>query len=144
MSARAWDVGLGLGFAALGALLVLAGRSLPAGLAGVPGPGVFPMLIGAGLVALGLGLAATSTPGRATYWEHGWTATPTRQVLAILALLAVYAALWAAVPFIWRTPVLLVCLYRVVGEPWLRSVVIAVVTTAVLAGVFDGLLRVRL
>jgi putative tricarboxylic transport membrane protein len=144
MNARRWDVGLGLGFAALGVLLAIAGWRLPPGLSGVPGPGVFPMLIGTGLLALGIGLAAFSNPGRATYWEQGWTATTTRQVVIILALLALYAALWNMVPFIWRTPVLLAGIYRVVGEPWPRSLMIAVVTTAVLAGVFDGLLRVRL
>jgi hypothetical protein len=144
MSARAWDLGLGLAFALLGVLLAVAGTRLPPGIAGVPGPGVFPMAIGAILVALGLALAWTRTPAGATYWERGWRAAPTRQVAAILVLLAVYVALWDVVPFIWRTPALLVGIYLVVGEPWLRSLAVAVVTTAALAGVFAGLLRVRL
>ncbi len=67
-----------------------------------------------------------------------------RQVAAILALLAAYLALWDAVPFVWRTPLLLSGIYRTVGEPWLRSSVLAVSITALLVGVFDALLRVRL
>jgi hypothetical protein len=144
MSVRTWDAALGTLFAGIGLLLVVAGWRLPPGLAGVPGPGVFPIAIGAVLIALGLVLASTRTRDRATYWEREWTAPETRQVVAIVLLLIGYVALWEVVPFIWRTPALLLGIYLVVGEPWLRSLVIAAAATGVLAGVFSGLLRVRL
>lgn len=145
MNARAWDLGLGLAFAVLGVMLAVAGGRLPPGIAGVPGPGVFPTAIGAVLIALGVALAWVRGPGSdVTYWERGWRAPATRQVIAIVALLAIYVALWDIVPFIWRTPALLFGIYLIVGEPWLRSVIVAVATTAALAGIFAGLLRVRL
>jgi len=148
MNARRWDTGLGLAFAVLGASLALAGRGLPDGLAHVPGPGFFPTMIGLGLAFLGLALAASArrpVPSALTdYWPHGWRDRRPRQVAAILALLAAYLALWDAVPFVWRTPLLLAGIYRTVGEPWLRSSVLAVSITALLVGVFDALLRVRL
>jgi len=144
MSARRWDTALGIGFAALGGALALAGWGLPEGLAGVPGPGFFPILIGLGLIVLGLGLAASAGRGDASYWREGWRTTGMRQIVVILTLLGMYAALWNAVPFLWRTPVLLLGIYRTVGEPWMRSILISLVATALLGGVFDTLLRVRL
>ncbi len=144
MSARAWDAGLGVTFAAFGAGLAWAGHRRPEGLAGVPGPGFFPMLIGVGLMVLGLSLAVSAGPGRPAYWDRGWRDPALARVAALLALLAAHVALWDAVPFVLRTPVVLAGIYLVVGEPWLRSVALAIGTTAVLAGVFEILLRVRL
>jgi putative tricarboxylic transport membrane protein len=144
MSVRTWDRGLGFGFAALGVALALAGWGQPEGLAGVPGPGFFPILIGVGLTALGLGLAASAGRGDASYWQQGWRTTGIRQVVVILALLVIYVALWDAVPFLWRTPFLMLGIYRTVGEPWVRSIIVSVVATALLTGVFETLLRVRL
>lgn len=144
MSVRTWDRGLGFGFAALGIALALAGWGLPEGLAGVPGPGFFPILIGVSLTALGLGLAASAGPADASYWQQGWRTTGIRQIVAIVALLVIYIALWETVPFLWRTPLLLLGIYRTVGESWVRSILVSVVATGLLAGVFQTLLRVRL
>lgn len=144
MSARAWNGAIGMAFAALGCALAAAAWRLPEGLAGVPGPGAFPLLIGVLLLVLGLGLTRLAHDERATFWEHGWTDPPVRRVAALLLLLGAYVALWDSVPFVVRTPLLLLAVYRVVGEPWLRSIAIAVSVTAALWGVFEALLRVRL
>ncbi len=144
MSARAWNGALGITFAMLGSGLAVAGWRLPEGLAGIPGPGAFPLLVGIAMAVLGLALVAFSYEERTTFWQHGWGDPPLRQVGAILGLLAAYVALWDLVPFIWRTPALLLAIYRAVGEPWLRSTTIAVGATALLWGMFEALLRVRL
>ena len=145
MTARQWDIGFGAAFAALGGALAIAGWRLPEGIAGVPGPGVFPLLIGAALVVLGAALALSAgRGGPGVYWEKDWRDPAVRRVAGILALLAAYAALWDAVPFIWRTPLLLVAIYRLTGEPWLRSLFVSAAATALLAVVFQALLRVRL
>ena len=141
MSMRGWDRGAGLAFAAIGLALAAAALRLPPGLAGIPGPGFFPLLIGVALAALGAGLALSAGPADASYWTGGSGAG---QAAGMLALLAVYVALWDLVPFLVRTPLLLVAVYRLAGEPWRRSILISAAATLALAGVFDTLLRVRL
>lgn len=144
MQGRAWDLAFGLIFAALGAGLALQGCRLPEGLAGVPGPGFFPVLVGGALFLLGVGLAIVAPRQRAVYWDRGWRDTPLRQVLAVVALLTAYAAAWDLVPFVWRTGVLLLAIYLVLRESLARSVLLAIAITAALAGVFEALFRVRL
>ena len=144
MSARAWTVSLGIAFAALGCGLAVAGWRLPEGLAGVPGPGAFPLLVGLLMATLGAALAAFPHDGRTTYWQYGLSDPPVRRIVVILVLLGVYVAVWDAVPFLLRTPLLLVAVYGVVGEPWLRSTAIGLAVTVVLWAAFQLLLRVRL
>lgn len=144
MSARAWNVSLGIAFAALGSALAVAGWRLPEGLAGVPGPGAFPLVVGLLTTALGAALAAFPHDDRRLYWQHGLSDPPVRRTLAILVLLGVYVAVWDTIPFIVRTPLLLVAIYRVAGEPWLRSTAVGLAVTVVLWAAFQLLLRVRL
>jgi len=146
------DAGYGLLFAAIGAWLAWTGWRLPPGVAGVPGPGVFPAAVGAALAALGAGLAAsavrrrTAPPGPADGAEPAGAggAGTASQVGGILALLALYAAVWDVIPFIWRTPPLLIGIYLVLREPPLRSAVVATAASVLLLVVFEILLRVRL
>lgn len=144
MSARVWDLGLGITLTAVGLAFVAGGWGMPPGVGGIPGPGFFPILVGGALTLLGCTLAASARSAHGLLWEGGWHHAPTRQVLAIVALLAAYAAVWHVVPFLVRTPPLLLAILRVSGGGWLRASVVAVVTTGVLAVVFDVLLRVRL
>jgi putative tricarboxylic transport membrane protein len=144
MSARTWDLTLGLLFATMGLALVAVGWRLPEGIAGIPGPGFFPVLIGGALAALGCALAVSARAAEGVYWEHGWRHPYLRQALLVILLLAAYAALWDAVPFLVRTPMLLVTLYRVFGVRWPVAVLVAVVTTGALGAIFTLLLRVRL
>jgi putative tricarboxylic transport membrane protein len=144
MLARTWDLTLGLVFATAGIALAVVGWRLPEGVAGIPGPGFFPMLIGGALAALGCALAVSAQAAEGVYWEHGWRHPYLQQALLVILLLATYAALWNAVPFAVRTPVLLVALYRVFRVRWPLAVLVAVVTTGVLGAIFTLLLRVRL
>lgn len=158
MTRRGWDRTFGLAFAGVGAAVAATGLALPAGVAGVPGPGVFPVGIGLALVALGLALAlsasrraalsasprAGTTPEEPSYFGRGPGDPATLRVAATLALLAAYAAAWTVVPFAWRTLVLLVALYRLFGAGWLRSATIAALVTGAVVIVFQVLFRVRL
>lgn len=139
-----WDIGIGIAFAGLGALLIVEARTFPAGTGGVPGPGFFPFWIGVLLTALGTGLALGSLHSDAVYWEQGWTSEPMQRIGGVVATVIVYLILWNSVPFLVRTPLLLLVIYRIMGESWLRSAVLAGLITAASYGVFGGFFNVRL
>jgi putative tricarboxylic transport membrane protein len=140
------DVAFGLLFAALGVALLGHSAGFPPGTPGVPGPGFFPMLVGALLCLLGLGLAAGSRRNGAAiqYWDKPWGDPAIVRIVTVIALLALYILVWERVGFIWRTPPLLFLLYLVLGVHWIRSLILAVAVTGVLAGVFQGLFSLRL
>lgn len=138
------DVAIGVVFAVAGAFVAGAGWRMPEGVGGIPGPGFFPLLIGAVLGVLGCALAVSSGRSRAVTAAPARHLWPLWQVTAIAGLLAAYVAAWDAVPFLVRTPILLLAIARVVGESWWRGAASAVLTTLALAGIFDLLLRVRL
>jgi putative tricarboxylic transport membrane protein len=144
MTARTWDLSIGVTFTVLGLLLLREGWRLPEGVAGIPGPGFLPLLIGAALATLGCALAVSARQARGVYWPRGWRDPFLRQTVAIVVLVAMYVALWDVVPFAVRTPLLLLAIYRVVGEGWWRGALVAGAATAILGLVFTVLLRVRL
>jgi len=139
-----WDSLSGVAFVILGASIFSAGRAFPVGSGGVPGPGFFPALVGGLLALLGIALVGQGLKHAPSYWEKRWTDPAIVKISAILALLAVYLWLWETVEFVARTPLLLLAAYRVLGEPWLRSTLLAVTITALLYGTFHGLFDVRL
>jgi hypothetical protein len=67
-----------------------------------------------------------------------------RQIVAILILLVAYVSLWDIVPFLARTPVLLVAIYRILGESWKRALLLAAILSVALYAVFQGLLSIQL
>ena len=150
-AAAVQDAAFGAATAAGGLLLAWTGWHLPAGVAGVPGPGVFPFAIGLTLAVLGISLTATALAQRREPGEnrrpapaHAGDRGSIRQVVTILVLLALYTLSWDWAPFLWRTPLLLLGVYLTLGEPVLRSAGIAVGATAVLLLIFETMLRVRL
>jgi len=142
MTRRQWDRALGLVFSLVGAAVAFVGVRLPIGMAGVPGPGVFPIGIGLVLAVLGLALIAAARDGD-PYFDRGWRAPTSLRVVATVLLLVAHVATWSVLPFGWRTSLLLVALYRLFGEGWLRSVAFAGVVTGAMVIVFQVLFRVR-
>jgi putative tricarboxylic transport membrane protein len=155
-----WDLWTSTLFALLGVVVCVHAWSFPGGTRGVPGPGFFPIVIGSLLIALSLALIATTrTRARAgpdaggaaadphespDYWARAGTSPVLPKIGAILLLLVVYVSLWNVVPFLARTPLLLIAIYRILGEPWPRTLLVAMLLTASLFLVFEGVLSVQL
>lgn len=134
------DLATALLFALLGILIWVEAVRFPAGVAGLPGPGLFPETIGAIMFALAALLAVRSTRSGASPM-----AIENRKSLAIaVTLVAVYLLLWGHIGFAPRTAVFLVCLLRLLGEGWKSSVAVAVVLTAVVIVAFQMGLNVTL
>jgi ABC-type uncharacterized transport system fused permease/ATPase subunit len=62
----------------------------------------------------------------------------------VMTLLVIYVSLWTTVPFLVRTPLLLIALYRLFRESWLRAALIAAAITIGLYAVFEGALSIQL
>jgi putative tricarboxylic transport membrane protein len=131
---------IGLMLLALAAAAILASLGYPAGRAGVPGPALFPRLVGAALAACALWLI----------WRPG-IATPLdippgrpRAIAMTAVLLVAYAATWDVVPFVPRTALLLVAFLRLLSVGWTGTLVTAVGLSVVTFVVFERLLAVRL
>jgi hypothetical protein len=107
----------------------------------LPGPGFFPRIIGAVTALLAGGLLWTAVRGGAG--ED--VSIGGRRALAItVGMLAVYLLLWGVVPFPIRTIAFVTLFLRLVGERWLRAVVVATVLTAAVTAAFQYGLRVSL
>ena len=154
-----WDLWASALFALVGVVVCVHAWSFPGGTRGVPGPGFFPIVIGVLLIALSLALllttrsrptATVTTPARAgdslphDYWARAGTTPVLPKIAAILLLLVVYVSMWNVVPFLARTPLLLIAIFRVLGEPWPRTLLLASALTASLFLVFEGVLSVQL
>jgi hypothetical protein len=143
-----WDLASSVVLMLLGIAVVIHASGFPGAVRGVPGPAFFPMVIGGLLIALAVSLAATTRKGaRHDYWARPGGGAPRvvlRQIVAILILLVAYISLWDIVPFVARTPVMLVAIYRILGESWKRALLLAAILTVALYAVFNGLLSIQL
>jgi hypothetical protein len=143
-----WDVASSIVLMLLGVAVCIEASGFPGAVRGVPGPAFFPMVIGGLLIALAVSLAATTRNGpRHDYWARPGGGAPRvvlRQIVAILILLVAYISLWDIVPFVARTPVMLVAIYRILGESWKRALMLAAILTIALYTVFAGLLSIQL
>jgi hypothetical protein len=143
-----WDIASSLVLMLIGIIVCVQALGFPGTVRGVPGPSFFPMLIGGLLIVLAVSLAATTRKGpRHDYWARPGGGAPRvvlRQIAAILILLVTYISLWDVVPFLARTPPLLVAIYRILGEKWSRALLLAAILTFALYAVFAGLLSIQL
>jgi putative tricarboxylic transport membrane protein len=143
------DAFFGAFFAALGALILLQVRGFPAIPGQQYGAGVFPGLIGAGLVAAGVLLMALGVSRRAGLpWAsfEPWLRLP-RHVGAVAALVlgTVAYILWVDdIGFLLFAPALLLLWFLSLGVRLLPAVVTALVAVLLIWYVFYKLLRVPL
>lgn len=140
-----WDLWTSTAFALLGVAVIADAMTFPPGARGVPGPAFFPVAIGALLilfsVAIGLGsLRAPAEP----YWDRTGREPIAGRITLLLLLLVAYVAAWHAVPFVVRTPLVLVAIYRLFRESWRSALLLALGLTAALFGIFEGLLSIQL
>ena len=143
-----WDLASSVALILVGAAVCVQALGFPGTVRGVPGPSFFPMVIGLLLIALAVSLAATTRNGpRHDYWARPSGGAPRvvlGRIAAILILLVTYISLWEIVPFLARTPLLLVAIYRILGEKWSRAAMLAAFLTLALYAVFQGLLSIQL
>jgi hypothetical protein len=135
------DVWVGGAFLMLGLGVLVASFGFPPGMGRLPGPGFFPAVIGAAITCLSLALlwSAFRNPARESAAIGG------RKTMVItIGLLTVFLALWGVVPFPVRTLIFVALFLRLVGETWLRSVVVAAVLTTAVVLAFQYGLRVSL
>ncbi len=138
---RRSDVWVGGAFLVLGLGVLVSSFGFPAGMGRLPGPGFFPAVIGAAISCFALALlwSAFQKPAGGSASIGG------RKTLAItIGLLMVYLALWGVVPFPIRTLAFVAVFLRLVGETWLRSVMVAAVLTTAVVLAFQYGLRVSL
>jgi putative tricarboxylic transport membrane protein len=160
------DLGFGLALSVAGAWIAWVAGGLPAIPAQAYGPGFFPMWVGIGLAACGVGMvwralagrvpaaAASPSPQVALPAQDG--AAPTLPVapppvsalrirLAIawmLLGLALVGFLLERVGFLVCMPVFMLGFLGLVGEPWRRSLLTTAASTAIVYFSFAKLLKV--
>jgi hypothetical protein len=125
-------------FMALGAGLAASAWRLPSGVAGLPGPGFFPGIIGIVMFLLAGGLLLKS-PGTSALRIGN-----AKAVAATSALTLVYVALWGTGGFALRTAVYLAVLLMLLGERWWRALIGAAVLTGAVTAAFSLGLGLRL
>lgn len=123
--------------AVLGLLVTLATIGYPAGAQGVPGPALVPRVLGSALVVVALWLVRSPGSGGPPFARHH-VAVP-----ATMALLALYALLWRAMPYGVLTGALLLAFLRMTGTSWRGAVVAALLMAGTLQLLFERGLGVR-
>jgi hypothetical protein len=119
------------------ALWVLAWTvGFPAGMHGVPGPGLMPRLLGGALALVALQLLRTPTPSPGPIRQQ-------REIALTCLLLVVYAALWTVVPFGALTAAILLAFLRMTGASWRGAVLLAGMAGVLLHVVLVQVLAVR-
>ena len=128
-------------FAVLAGLLLFGSWLLPAGMGRLPGPGFFPGVIGAAMMALSVALvvrpSAAETAGSLLRGEM--------RTAGIAALLTFgYLALWGSGFFFLRTVLVLYVFLRILGEKPRAGISVALVLTAAVTLAFQYGLHVTL
>lgn len=139
---------------AAGTLVLVFGAALLAGalgfpfiLAGIPGPGFLPLLIGAGIVAAGTVLVTAAARGRVPapgtiLWPPlaGWV-----RVAFLLGALAVSFLLLETLGFLLVSTLFMAAMiYALGGRSWTMLTLVPVLSAGLLYGVFAVWLRVPL
>lgn len=125
--------------AILGAVVAATTLTYPPGTQGVPGPALFPRLLGLALVIVGVLIVRAPGTGAAAWVRHQ------RAVPLTMGLLAIYALLWRAIPngHGVLTGVVLLTFLRLTDLSWRNAVIASAVMATVLQLLFERGLGVR-
>lgn len=125
--------------AVVGALIVLATLAWPPGSQGVPGPALFPRLLGAALVIVSLLIHRRPGVSAPAWVRHQ------REVPLTMGLLALYALVWRAIPngHGVLTALVLLTFLRITGLSWRGAGLTAVLMATALQLLFERGLGVR-
>jgi hypothetical protein len=126
-----------LGFVVLGLGMVFYAHGFPPGMAGLPGPGFLPSVIGIATILLATALLLV--PASSEFRPGNL-----RAVLMTLLLTMTYLGFWGAGTFVFRTALFLALLMRFLGEGWIRAVAAAVVLAGGIFAAFTYGLGLRL
>ena len=128
-------------FAVLAGLLLFGSWLLPAGMGRLPGPGFFPGVIGAAMMALSVALVVRPS----TAETAGSLLRGEMRTAGITALLTFgYLALWGSGFFFLRTVLFLYVFLRILGEKPRAGISVALVLTAAVTLAFQYGLHVNL
>ncbi|MDZ7638828.1 MAG: tripartite tricarboxylate transporter TctB family protein [Bryobacterales bacterium] len=135
--------------AALGLYLVVTSRSFPAGYGSLPGPGFFPFILGILILVFSAMIAwearpAAPVPAAAPSPSAPFPAASILLPLAALLTIALWLFSWAWMPFLLRTPILVLALMRLSGSTWRAASIAALLFTATVYAIFQLGLRVDL
>lgn len=135
---------LGLGFAALGALMLQQGLTMPAVAHIEVGPGLFPSIVGGLMVVMGLGLAMRAAVSVAA--ADPPALAPARPLLfsAYLAAPLVYLALTPWLGFIVTAMSVVAILAHLGGASLARTALLATATAILVHLLFGQVMRVPL
>jgi len=142
------DSVFGVLFVVLGIAAIASGLRMPAMMEPAIGPGLMPMLVGAGFLICGGILTVQGLPELKAYAAGRLRLVEERRnpwfpAVVVLAL-AAYVPLLKIVGFAPLTAVFIIAVTRASGASWRASLVFSAVVTAVIWLLFSRLLRVPL
>lgn len=140
------DVWSAAALLALGGAILLAGRDLPLGRVGAPGPGFFPTVLAVALVLVATALLGSAWRRRAAVPAAAPPpAAGVRRVSIVAAAMTAYALVLEPVGFVGATFVLLLVLFRAVqSQRWPLALGGSAAATALSHLLFKTWLGVRL
>ena len=143
------DLFVGLFFIALGAFACLYANSLPAPRHVEYGPGLFPAIVGFGLMATGVVIGLKSLRNlRETAWfeRPNWTRSRgnATRFWSILLALPLYMLLADTLGFLFTSTLIMTLMLRIRSVPMVRAIAISLIVSAVLTVLFASLLGVPL
>lgn len=143
---RLRELGVAIGVIAVGGLvLTFANLTVPASGGDIFGPRWWPTVLSFALMVVGAALVVVALIKPDTAREDVPTVRGAVRLLLVLALVALYGIAWYFVHFLVVTPLLVCALTFVLGaRGWRDLIILPIVVTVVLYGVFGLLLGVPL
>lgn len=136
---------IGAATIALGSFYLFEALEYPLGTMQIPGAGVFPSLVAAGLILIGVLIVVTALLGRNLPEHAEADAVGTRRVLVLMAILTLYIVGLVTIGFTISSVVAVLAMVHVLGSTLglLGRVIYSVVLVVVVELLFSGLFSIR-